>query len=102
MGVLQWNQLELLYSLHREIGVEPPGAPLSVIVLLFILGKNLLNQNDVEYDLSIVYALVLFLFFFNNKQKMYGGPCTSPSYPPEIHIYRYILDIKHYFYQISW
>ena len=42
-----------------------------------------------------------FSVFFNNKQKMYCGPCTSPSVLSEIHIYRYILDIKHYFHQIS-
>ena len=51
---------------------------------LFILEN--LNQNDVEFDLSIGYALALFLFFFNNKQIMHSGPCKSLSYPPKIHI----------------
>ena len=40
-----------------------------------------------------------FSVFVNNKQKM-DGPCTSP-HTPKIHIYQYILDIKH-FQQISW
>ena len=66
-----------------------PWDPLNIKFLLLILGKKFINQNDVEFDLSIGHAPVLFVYL-NNKQKMYGGPCTSPSYPPEIHIYRYI------------
>ena len=41
-----------------------------------------------------------FSVFLNNKQKMCSGTCTSPT-PHKIHIYWYVLDIKH-FYQISW
>ena len=43
------------------------GAPLGpgfVKKLLFILGKIVLNQNDVEFDFSIGHAIVLFPFFF--------------------------------------
>ena len=66
--------------------------PLFVKFLLFILGKIILNEN-VEFDFSIGHALVLFPVFLNNKQKMNGGSPPSPSVPPEMHIYRYILDI---------
>ena len=41
LGVLLQNQLELLYSLHKEIG------SFFVKFLLLILGKNFSNQNDV-------------------------------------------------------
>ena len=37
--------------LCKEIGEGP--APLLINFLLFILGKKLLNQNDVEFDVSI-------------------------------------------------
>ena len=33
------------------------------------LPKKFVNQKDVKVDLSIGHALVLFSFFFNNKQK---------------------------------
>ena len=56
-------------------------------MLLFILGKKNLNQNDTEFDLSIGHALY-FYSFLNNKQKMYGGPCTSrPLCTPAKFIY---------------
>ena len=45
--------------------------PLFVTFLSFILGKKFLNENDVELDFSIDYALLLFSLFMNNKQKMY-------------------------------
>ena len=32
--------------------------------LLFIVGKKYLKQNDVDFDLSVGHALVLFPFFF--------------------------------------
>ena len=57
--------------------------PLFVKLLLFILGKKKVNQNDVEFDFSICHALALFPFFLYNKQKMYGGICTSLPYPPK-------------------
>ena len=61
--------------------------PLFVKFLLFILGKNVLNQNDIEFDFSIGHVLVLFPFFFlNNKQKLYGGICTSPRTPQNSYI----------------
>ena len=47
--------------LHKEIGAGPHGASL-------------------EFDFSIGHALVLIPFFFNNKQKMYGGICMSPPH----------------------
>ena len=41
--------------------------------------------------------LLYFFHFLNNKKKV-----LHPPLPPKIHIYQYILDIKHYFQQISW
>ena len=52
------NQLALLYSIRKEIGVGPLG-PLFIIFLLFILGKTNL-KNDVEFDFSIGHALFHF------------------------------------------
>ena len=48
-------------------------APLFVTFLLFILGKQLLHQNDVEFDFSIGYALVNFPFSYiiNREIKVY-------------------------------
>ena len=86
LGVLLRNQLELLYSIRKEIGVGPPWAPFHIFFIIHPRKKNV-NQNDVELDFSIGHALVLFQFFLNNKQKMYGGICTSPWNPPEIHIF---------------
>ena len=65
-----WNQFELLYSLRKEIAVGPPWGPLFIIFLLFIIGKFfLINQNDVEFDLSIDHALVLIPFFWIINKK---------------------------------
>ena len=63
--------------------------------------KKKLNQNDVEFDLSIGHALVHLKNFLNNKQKIYSGIFMSSPVSSKIHIYLYILDIKHYFHQIS-
>ena len=70
------NQLEQLYSIRKEIGVGPPWALFHKFFIILHRKKNL-KQNDVEFDFSIGHALVLFPFFFNNKEKMYGGICTS-------------------------
>ena len=35
LGVLLWNRLELLYSLRREIGAGPPGAPFGPLLWNF-------------------------------------------------------------------
>ena len=67
LGELICYQLEILCSLPKKIGAEPP---LKVIFLLLIPGIIFSNQNDVEFDFSIGHALVLFLFFMNNKQNM--------------------------------
>ena len=40
-----------------------PRGPPFVKCLIFILGKNVFNQNDVEFDLTIGHAHVLFSFF---------------------------------------
>ena len=58
------RSLELLYSHRKEIGEIGALGPIFVTFLLLILGKKRFNQNDVEFDLSIGHALVLFLFFF--------------------------------------
>ena len=42
---------------------EAPWVPRFQKFLLFILQNFLLNQNDVEFDLNIGHALVLFQFF---------------------------------------
>ena len=47
LGVLLSNQLELLYSIHNEIGAGPPFRKI-FIILVFLGG----DQNDVEFDLS--------------------------------------------------
>ena len=46
-----------------------PVAPFFLKFLLFILGKNVLNLNDVEFDFSIGHALVLFQFLRIISQK---------------------------------
>ena len=78
VGVLLWNQLELLYSLRKEIGVGPLGLP-SHKSFIIDLSKFFFKSKGCriwyKFNLSIGRALVLFCFF-NNKQKMYGGPCT--------------------------
>ena len=48
--------------LRKEIWSGPLG-PLFVIFLLFILGKKKLDQNDVEFDLSIDAPVRLPFFF---------------------------------------
>ena len=45
------------------MGVGPPWGPLFVNFLLFILGKIVLNENNVEFDFNIGHDLVLFPFF---------------------------------------
>ena len=59
------NQLELLYSIHNEIGAGPPFHKF-FIILVFLGG----DQNDIEFDLSIGHALIFFSVFMNNEQKM--------------------------------
>ena len=65
LGVLRWNQLELLYSLYKEIGAGTPG-PLFVIFLLFNLEKKI-NQNNVEFDFSIGTLLFPLFWIINQK-----------------------------------
>ena len=44
-----------------------PWPPLVPTFLLFILGKKMLDQNDVEFDFRIGHALVInFSVFMNN------------------------------------
>ena len=76
LGVLLWNQLELLYSLRKEIGAGPPGDPFIVKILLFILRIFLKNQNDVKFDFCIGHAHVLFCFLWIIKIKQKGEPCN--------------------------
>ena len=59
----------------------PPGFSLFVIFLLFIQGKNFLHQNDVEFDLSIGHALVLFPFFVLIINKKCTVDHVRPPYP---------------------
>ena len=47
---------------------------LFVKFLLFILGKFVLNENNVEFDFSIGHALVLFPFFWIINKKWTGDP----------------------------
>ena len=70
--------------------------------LLFILGKQFLNQIDVEFDFSIGHAIVpFFVMFFLIIIKQCTVDHVCPPVLPEIHIpYRFILDIKHYFHKI--
>ena len=82
------KSIELLYSLCKEIGVGPPGLPFYKIFIVHPRKKKL-NQNDVEFDLSIGHALVPFLFFpLINKKCMvdHVHPPRSvmyPGYPPK-------------------
>ena len=94
--VLLWNQLELLYSLCKEIGAGPLGPPFCKFFIIHPRKKNL-NQNDVEFDLNIGHALVHFIFFWIINEKLYGGPTTSLMYPTKIHMHWYILNLKHFF-----
>ena len=73
LGVLLWNQLELLYSLRKEIGAGAPYGPLFLNFLLFILGIFFKNRNDVEIDFSIGHALALWIIkklIINKKCKV--------------------------------
>ena len=76
LGVLLWNQLELLYSISKGIGAGPQRQPF----------PKILNQNDVEFDFSIGHALVLFPFFWIINKKIYGGICTPPHTPQNSYI----------------
>ena len=60
LGVLLY-QLELLFTLSKIIEWCPL-APLFITFLLFFKGKELLDQNDVEFDFSIGNAFVIFPF----------------------------------------
>ena len=73
------------YALWKEIGAGGPLGTLCTKFLLFIVGKFFLNQNDVEFDISIGMPLYFFRVF---------------PIPPLKFIYIYLLDIRHYFYQI--
>ena len=82
LGVLQWNQLELLYTLRKKIGAGPP------VHNFFIIHPRIffLNQN-VEFDLSIGHALVLFpIFGIINKKCTVDHVRPSPSPPKFIYI----------------
>ena len=57
------KSLELLYSLCKEIGAGPLWPPFCKIFFIHSRKKIVSNQNDVEFDLSIGHALVLFPFF---------------------------------------
>ena len=60
---------------------------------IIIKKKSTLNQNDVEFNLNIGHALVLFLFFIMiNKNACWN--IYVPLVPPEIQIYQYISDIN--------
>ena len=77
-----WNKLELLYSLRKGIGAGPP----IVKFLLFIIGKKIWNQNNVEFDLSMetnatYNALVLFPFFWIINKKCTVDHVRPSPYP---------------------
>ena len=70
--------------------------PIFVTFLLFILGKKLLEQIDVEFDFSMGHALVILQFYGHaqhhtlyiiNKQNV---RLTMDPRTPEINIYQYI------------
>ena len=52
----------VLSSKRNLSGASRPLAPLFVTYLLFIIGKTLLDQNDVEYDFRIGHVLEIFRF----------------------------------------
>ena len=83
-GVSQGATLFIVAQLHLCMTLHPFvnfWSPLFLTFLLFTLGKNLLNQNDVEFDFSIGHALLLFSFFWIINKKRSSCPCTSPPYP---------------------
>ena len=63
--------------------------PIFVTFLLFIPGKKLLEQIDVEFDFSMGHTLVILQFLYIiNKQNV---RLTMNPRIPEINIYQYIL-----------
>ena len=64
-GGITGRTLLILSQLHRRLAQPFPKnlGPLFISFLLFILGKILLHQNNVEFDFSICHDLVLFPFF---------------------------------------
>ena len=48
-------------------------APLFLIFVLFVLGKNILNQNDAEFDFRKGDTLELLKFFGIIKVDHFGG-----------------------------
>ena len=82
LAVLLGNQLELLYSPHKKIGAGPPFCKIFIIHPR----KFFLNQNYVEFDLSIGHARVLFPFFLIINNKCTVDHVHPSTYPPKIHI----------------
>ena len=60
-----------------------PWGPLLIKFLLFTQGFFFLNQNDIEFDLCIGHALVLFHFFWVINKKS----TVDHVRPPEMYIY---------------
>ena len=52
-----------ILSLSKKNWAGPANHRLVATFLLFIIGKNLLDQNDVEFDFSIGHALVIFAIY---------------------------------------
>ena len=60
--------------------------PLFIIFLLFVVVKKFLNRNDVQFDFSIVHALVLFTIFLIINIKSTVDHVRHPHPPRNSHI----------------
>ena len=78
----QGATLIILAQLHRLLALPflKILGPLFLIFLLFIL-KKLLNQNNVEFDFSIGYALALFAFILIINKKCKVIHVRLPCHP---------------------
>ena len=61
-----------------------PLGPPYFFFLLFIMGKKLINQNDIEFNFSIGHACVLFPFLRIIDKKMKDEQCNPPTNPQKL------------------
>ena len=77
LGVLLWNQLELLYSLRKEIVAGPPFCKIFIIHPR----KKFLKSKWCRIWFKYRSCSSTFFVFLSNTQKMYIGPYSSSPSP---------------------